>query len=414
MAKFIPSVAETRERIQKPKGDFRFANFESSPNLPTSGPAYKSKQHVKTYFNNKQIFQTICDWFDTWMPWQKRIVLCGTTDRCSTAQLEYLATALEPVFHRDFQASLRGTYPTLTAKKIMNSDMLLEKTVTVADSVTDKKPDTYSQSVSSFALAFAQKVISEAINTLKPSSESDADNGSVDDSVEGESSTKFNGSMEQKRKPSPIVEVKEESSTEELSTGIESTPQSPRPASSLKSSSIESTSRVLQSDRTSDSVHGSFVSQHPGLFEIKRKSVDTASLHSQRQKSVTSSAGDPFSCRPSERRKAKSKSQAYNHYFCGQDETVMDDDSRLEEDRLDALPPLEAKKVSTFNWCLSHRLTPSATSTAANSATSSYHRIHRHSKTYPIPGSAASTDDFFDKAKIRKLGNDEKRFLNEN
>ena len=52
-----------------------------------------------------------CSSFSQWRPWQQRILLCGMTNRCSVHQLELLASALEPIFHRDFATALTGSYP---------------------------------------------------------------------------------------------------------------------------------------------------------------------------------------------------------------------------------------------------------------------------------------------------------------
>ncbi|XP_022089096.1 uncharacterized protein LOC110978414 isoform X2 [Acanthaster planci] len=110
MADFDFSVVNgRRSTFQLPQKNLRYGNFEGVKALPHVGSAaVTSEQLAKTgsHFNNKRIFQKVCQWFETWMPWQKRILLCGITDRCSSSQLEYLATALEPVFHRDFSASL--------------------------------------------------------------------------------------------------------------------------------------------------------------------------------------------------------------------------------------------------------------------------------------------------------------------
>ncbi|XP_041469450.1 uncharacterized protein LOC121419173 isoform X3 [Lytechinus variegatus] len=406
MAKFITPVSETRGNVQRMKGDYRYGHFEVIPNLPTSGPAQNSEKHVRTYFNNKQIFRTICEWFEVWMPWQRRIVLCGTTDRCSTSQLEYLATALEPVFHRDFQTSLRGSYPSLTSRKVIHTNEQWERAVKMADSdlssvytKQESKPLSNKElhSVNTFALKFVSGVIAEAVQIAAGK---DTEDSSGVDSYDD--SQKSKGKKGHQRKPSPIVEVQETSPIVIESNGSRTlSPTTSRSQQSgCSSSSKDTLLKVPKSERTSFSgtKHSTTSSQRDGLLFIERKSVDTASFVNQ----INSSAHpleSSFSAKPSERRKTKNRSMAYNQYFCGQEDTGL-----VDQHHLDALPPLEAKKVSTFNWCMSHRVTPSAGSTVAGSAESHRSKPHKHTKTYPTPGSAATTTDFFDRSKIQKLG----------
>ncbi|XP_070576940.1 uncharacterized protein [Ptychodera flava] len=118
MAQFLPaSIRETRDAAVRPAEGLRFGNFGGVVALPSVGPSHKAGQHLKSYFNNLQIYHKICEWFESWMPWQRRMLLCGLTDRCSNYQLEYLSTALEPVFHRDYITALRGRYPTKQFEK---------------------------------------------------------------------------------------------------------------------------------------------------------------------------------------------------------------------------------------------------------------------------------------------------------
>ncbi|XP_077998782.1 uncharacterized protein LOC144451749 [Glandiceps talaboti] len=118
MAQFLPSaIRETRDCAVRPAAGLRFGNFSGVVTLPSVGPSHKAGQHAKSYFNNLQIYHKICEWFESWMPWQRRLLLCGLTDRCSNYQLEYLSTALEPVFHRDYITALRGRYPSTPFKK---------------------------------------------------------------------------------------------------------------------------------------------------------------------------------------------------------------------------------------------------------------------------------------------------------
>ena len=45
-------------------------------------------------------------WFSMWHGWQKRIVICRIIENCPKANLELLATSLEPILHLDFSTTL--------------------------------------------------------------------------------------------------------------------------------------------------------------------------------------------------------------------------------------------------------------------------------------------------------------------
>ncbi|XP_071507403.1 uncharacterized protein [Diadema antillarum] len=391
-----------------------FASIQSLPSVMSARPTAKSREHVSTFFNNRQILRTICDWFETWMPWQRRIVLCGTTDRCSTAQLEYLATALEPVFHRDFQTSLRGSYPPLTAKHVIPTNTQLEKAVQLADGgyEVDSENKLHTQTASqqpthellhNFAANLVRKVVAEAIKGFdgtqsEPSTENSVSTGSEESQ---EQNHKAKLKRDQRRKPSPIAEVQEDADII-LSIALQTLDQTSHSEVTSPTSSRESALRVPKSDKTSFTKHSSASSQL-GFLQIERKSVDSASFVNKQNKSFGRPLESSFSTRPSERRKERTRSDAYNQYYCGQEDTSLTNDTTLGESQLNTLPPLEAKKVSTFNWCVNHRVTPSVPSTA-NSTASQYSRPQHRNKVQPIPGSAASTADFFDKKKIQKLG----------
>lgn len=45
-------------------------------------------------------------WFSTWHDWKKRVAVCRIIENCTKANLECLATSLEPILHLDFSTSL--------------------------------------------------------------------------------------------------------------------------------------------------------------------------------------------------------------------------------------------------------------------------------------------------------------------
>ena len=73
---------------------------------------------------NKHVSKKVCEWFESWQPWQQRMLLCGLTDRCSTHHLATLATTLEPVFHRDFVTNLRQRYPSAPFRLMREREQL--------------------------------------------------------------------------------------------------------------------------------------------------------------------------------------------------------------------------------------------------------------------------------------------------
>ncbi|KAI0224247.1 hypothetical protein LSAT2_024735 [Lamellibrachia satsuma] len=109
---FTPTVERTRDFSVKPlPAGLRYGNFGCVRTLPHVGRGHVAGQHFVPYFNNQQLFRKVWEWFESWTPWQQKMLLCGLTNRSSTAMLESLVTILEPVFHRDFATSLRGTDP---------------------------------------------------------------------------------------------------------------------------------------------------------------------------------------------------------------------------------------------------------------------------------------------------------------
>ncbi|XP_078672198.1 uncharacterized protein LOC144911759 [Branchiostoma floridae x Branchiostoma belcheri] len=123
MPSFLPRITShkgsSEEVTGRPKTKrLRFGDHHGNNRvaLPSVGST-PANGHQLTYFNSRQVIQKITDWYETWQPWQRKLLLCGITARCSTNQLELLATAMEPVFHRDFMTTLRGRYPSLSYGK---------------------------------------------------------------------------------------------------------------------------------------------------------------------------------------------------------------------------------------------------------------------------------------------------------
>ena len=109
---FLPIVKENAVRKGKKNQRVGFKNIHKPLILPSLEINTVDVQQVSSLFSHKQICKKVCEWFAAWRSWQQRILLCGVSDKCTKGQLQALVTTLEPVFHRDFTARLKGIYPT--------------------------------------------------------------------------------------------------------------------------------------------------------------------------------------------------------------------------------------------------------------------------------------------------------------
>lgn len=82
MPSTIVPINLTRSHSMKaaPEG-LRYGNFEGIVYLPPVKS--DSSVGVQSYskYNNQQIYKTICDWFESWRPWQQKTLLYGIVDR---------------------------------------------------------------------------------------------------------------------------------------------------------------------------------------------------------------------------------------------------------------------------------------------------------------------------------------------
>ncbi|XP_067681342.1 uncharacterized protein [Haliotis asinina] len=116
MPSTIAPIKLTRNNSIRPASGLRYGNFEGVTHLPplNTGGRYTDFNSL----NNQQIFKTVCEWFEAWRPWQQRISLCGIANRCSSHQLDVLATTLEPVRHRDYVTASRQRYPSASFRRV--------------------------------------------------------------------------------------------------------------------------------------------------------------------------------------------------------------------------------------------------------------------------------------------------------
>ncbi|XP_005110531.2 uncharacterized protein LOC101858072 [Aplysia californica] len=117
MPSTIQAIDSTRSHSIKPAQGLRYGNFEGVRNLPPIRKSDSYSDQNLWSMNNEQIYRTVCQWMETWRPWQQRTLLCGIANRCSVNQLEILSTTLEPLRHRDYKTVSLGRYPSAPFKE---------------------------------------------------------------------------------------------------------------------------------------------------------------------------------------------------------------------------------------------------------------------------------------------------------
>ena len=399
---FQSSITATKDEALRPPKGFRFGNFEGIRTLPSVGAGHVAGQHVKSYFNNKQIFYTICDWFETWMPWQKRIVLCGTTDRCSSQQLECLATALEPVFHRDFATALRGHYPRASLKKPKSqetSHMELVRALQMATEGTDLDPKSRlrakkgqgSKDIEGFALNFVKGVLEVAVKKylaerepqLSSSDETEDENNNMRLPLERQAKVKFS-------------EAGYLSYTSDVPYGNTSEPQNVTRQSDEGQEDVNTEAKVNDhSDvspisRLSTLIEADSALSFDDVLSKKTSSkLQNDSKLTDRNTSLTSNSRPGSGAESSAIHQRPTCKTLAEHQVVGFDITPTQS----------KLPPLEAKKASTLSWCIKRQLSASLPSTPS-SGNSIKHRHHSNVSSADV----ASASEFFQKQRVSRLG----------
>lgn len=87
------------------QADF-FASTRAQP-----GSVRDATNNQELHNENIKITQIIKEWFDSWQPWQQKILITGIVNRFDHDDIKKLLMAMEPVFHKDFMASVRKAYP---------------------------------------------------------------------------------------------------------------------------------------------------------------------------------------------------------------------------------------------------------------------------------------------------------------
>ena len=102
----LPRLKDCCPKNVKQKFGEKFGNFGTYIMLPDP------ELNLNAFYGVKRICKFVCEWYSTWRPWQREVLLCSLSAKCSVSQLSSLSTILEPVFHRDFVSRLHGKYPT--------------------------------------------------------------------------------------------------------------------------------------------------------------------------------------------------------------------------------------------------------------------------------------------------------------
>ncbi|XP_064623368.1 F-box/WD repeat-containing protein 7-like isoform X2 [Lineus longissimus] len=207
------SASDTSSSPARPGASYGHRKLQSYSVLSHSGSSediLSARQQAD--LNNKHIFKKIGEWFETWRPWQQRMLVCGLTNRCPKNQLEALATVMEPVFHRDFVAALKKRYPSAPFRKMKEMALLREKwrnkrlkekekenmrklmaqlpeiaqedealLKELVETCTDFKPNAgadaiqnaSSRAISDFAVQYAARVIISSLRTIHPLGDSE-------------------------------------------------------------------------------------------------------------------------------------------------------------------------------------------------------------------------------------------------
>ncbi|KAK7463918.1 hypothetical protein BaRGS_00038084 [Batillaria attramentaria] len=137
MPSYIAPIGLTRNYAVRPAAGLRFGNFEGVVHLPPVKNQGALGPHSFSALNNQHIYRTICEWVESWQPWQQKIILYSIINRCTMQQLEILATTLEPLRHRDSMTVPRKHYPSASLRTVSGS----KESTPVLKSALKKLPD---------------------------------------------------------------------------------------------------------------------------------------------------------------------------------------------------------------------------------------------------------------------------------
>ena len=107
----LPPITSNLAR-SKPNVGKTLGNFGTYVLLPSLDPV----QNMNAMYDVRKFCKLLCEWYISWRIWQREVLLCSLSEKCSVNLLTSLSTILEPVFHRDFVSRLHGKYPDFKPK----------------------------------------------------------------------------------------------------------------------------------------------------------------------------------------------------------------------------------------------------------------------------------------------------------
>jgi len=93
---FSQRMKKKRKKSKKLKAENEQLSELDSNSLDSAGLHYESKPECKILYKN------ITEEFRTWLKWQRMILICGLTAKCSKSLLRTMGTVVEPVLHKSF------------------------------------------------------------------------------------------------------------------------------------------------------------------------------------------------------------------------------------------------------------------------------------------------------------------------
>lgn len=175
MPSHIAPVGLTRSYAVRPAAGLRFGNFEGVVHLPPVKNVGTLGPHSFSTLNNQHIYRTVCEWVESWQPWQQKVILYSIVNRCSQQQLKILATTLEPLRHRDYMTISHRHYSSASLHSLSSS-----KESTELKSALKKVPKIVSPPDKSLKSDNIDKSLkSDSIDNLRDSGEAQPSAGDV-------------------------------------------------------------------------------------------------------------------------------------------------------------------------------------------------------------------------------------------
>merc|ERR1712189_116165 len=89
----LQSIRRPKKRGNKSRK--KEGKISDGPNLENEG----FRQHFNSKPEKRILYKKMLSEFEIWMSWQRKILLCGLTEKCTRSFLRTLCTVFEPIFH---------------------------------------------------------------------------------------------------------------------------------------------------------------------------------------------------------------------------------------------------------------------------------------------------------------------------